>query len=374
MQQRKEEDALRSLGAASGDVDFSSNDYLGLSVHPEIIGHSAKLLEGQPKVMGATGSRLLTGDQKLYAELESQLADFFAFEDALIFNSGYDANLGLISSVPQRNDLIFYDELVHASIREGIQLGNAKAYKFAHNDIEALNKLVERRLSDRSPGQEAYVITESVFSMDGDSPDLVRLAAICDKYGLHLIVDEAHALGVFGKGLVHRYGLQNSVFAQIVTFGKAMGSHGAVILGSAMLKAYLLNFARSVIYTTALPGHSLAAICAAFDFFDTPSGRLLSETLGRNIALFKKEICDHGLEGLFLASDSAIQVAMIPGNAKVKALSGQLASSGYDVRPILAPTVKEGNERLRFCIHAFNTPAQIEGVVKKMKHYLEHGE
>ncbi|RYE11960.1 MAG: aminotransferase class I/II-fold pyridoxal phosphate-dependent enzyme, partial [Sphingobacteriales bacterium] len=213
---------------------------------------------------GATGSRLITGNHSLYDEAEELIAGFHKAESALIFNSGYDANVGFFSSVPQKGDIVLYDEYIHASIRDGISLSNASAYKFPHNDANALYKLVERH---RVKAQELYIITESVFSMDGDTPNLLTFADMAKRYKCRLVIDEAHALGVFGttgEGLAHVHCNPDDIFARIVTFGKALGCHGAAVLGSADLKSYLINFARSFIYTTALPPHSLATIISAY--------------------------------------------------------------------------------------------------------------
>src|SRR5690606_16899740 len=240
----------------------------GFSKSQKIFENSLKLLAKGNIQNGATGSRLLSGNHSLYDEVEDMLCDYHKTEAALVFNSGYDANIGFFSSVPQRGDIIFYDEFIHASIRDGIKMSNARAYKFKHNDIQDLRAHIERSLKVNNEGSELYIVTESVFSMDGDSPNLNTLVNICEKYSCHLMVDEAHAVGVFGKngiGLLQEMGIQDKVFARIITFGKALGCHGAAVLGNMELKDYLVNFARSFIYTTALPPHSLATILSAYN-------------------------------------------------------------------------------------------------------------
>src|SRR5690606_26004002 len=181
----------------------------------------------------STGSRLLSGNFELYEKAENFLAEFHNSEAGLIFNSGYDANLGFFSSVPQKGDVVFYDEYIHASIRDGLQLSRAKSFKFRHNDIEDLQKgIIRFRESDRNNFADIYVVTESVFSMDGDIPDLENLSAFTDENNCFLVIDEAHSVGIFGvkgEGLVQHFGLEEKVFARIVTFGKAMGVHGAAI-------------------------------------------------------------------------------------------------------------------------------------------------
>ncbi len=426
---------LRSLPESNTLVDFSSNDYLGLSRNVEIFERASQMLSEKHIVQnGATGSRLLSGNHPLYAELEEKLAEFHQTESALVFNSGYDANIGFFGAVPQRGDIVFYDEYIHASIRDGITMGNAKSYKFKHNDLGDLKKRcrAERSRSlfgtKEKPGQakrklpktelrplslipdkageaevpvpnaaEVYVVTESVFSMDGDSPDLQAFAEFCQENKYHLVVDEAHAIGVFGKcgeGLVQELGLQDAVFARIVTFGKAMGCHGAAILGSIILKNYLVNFARSLIYTTGLPPHSVATITASYEYLlvsdnagDITQSHRIVPDLSEKIKLFNFELETSALststalsianvEGgdptspagrlkpIFIPSYSAIHCCIIPGNERVKKIAEKIREKGFDVRPIFSPTVPKGQERLRICLHTFNTEKEISEVLQ----------
>ena len=360
---RKEKGSLRHLPLQGKSIDFSSNDYLGLAKSEKIAQMTHDFLEGSAQKNGSSGSRLLSGNHQLYVRLEDFLASHHNSTAALVFNSGYDANIGFFSSVPQRGDMVLYDELIHASIRDGIQMGNAKSYKFAHNDIDDLARHVER--SRNMDGlAEIYIVTESIFSMDGDSPNLKRLANFCRENGCFLVVDEAHATGIYGNGrdLVAEQGLEQEVFARIITFGKAMGCHGAAILGSQPLKEYLVNFSRSFIYTTALPPHTVATILAAYQYLGNEDAAI-SKQLQANIGHFKQEMERLQMTDRFIKSDSAIQCALIPGNDKVKAIAKQLQTAGFDVKPILSPTVKEGEERLRFCLHAFNTKEEITKVL-----------
>ncbi|WP_036380410.1 pyridoxal phosphate-dependent aminotransferase family protein [Muricauda sp. MAR_2010_75] len=372
LSERLVNDAMRSLSSVDGLVDFSSNDYLGFARNENLSEETSNFLKIKPQRNGATGSRLLTGNHPLYTELENFLKSYHKAEAALVFNSGYDANVGFFSSVPQRGDIIFYDELVHASIRDGLQMSHAKSYKFTHNNLESLEeKLVSHRAQSRSD-LELYVVTESIFSMDGDSPDLVALANFCIENGCHLIVDEAHATGIYGKGkdLTCQLGLEEQVFARIITFGKALGYHGAAILGSEALKNYLVNFARSLIYTTALPPHSVAALLVSYHYL-RDFGLEPCKLLQQNIDYFKTNVEQLGMVDVFIESNSAIQCAIISGNAKVKSIAAQLQHEGFDVRPILSPTVKEGEERLRFCVHAFNTKEEISRVLLLLKNVME---
>ena len=209
---------------------------------------------------------------------------------------------------------------------------------------------------------EVYVVTESVFSMDGDSPDMESIISLCENYGARLVVDEAHALGVFGQkgeGMVQFKGLQDKVFARIITFGKGLGCHGAAVLGTIKLKEYLVNFARSFIYTTGLPPHSLATILGAYKLLESSDAERF--TLQRNIAFFKSEAGKLGLD--FIKSDSAIQCIIVSKNQKVKYCAAQLQQKGFSVKPILSPTVPLGQERLRFCLHSYNTESEMAKVM-----------
>ena len=366
---RMQNNALRQLPASKGLIDFASNDYLGFSQSETIFNTTHHfLIENGIIQNGATGSRLLSGNHKVYQQTEDYIAQFHQSESALIFNSGYDANVGFFSSLPQKGDLILYDELCHASIRDGIQLSNAKAYKFIHNDFEDLERLIAR-----NPNTTVYIVTESVFSMDGDTPNLEELVAVSNKYNCYLIVDEAHALGVYGdkgEGLVQMLNLQEQVFARIMTFGKGLGCHGAAVLGSLELKSYLVNFARSFIYTTGLSPHSVVTILIAYQFLEIEKENI--KKLRGNIIHFNQQKMLLGLKPMFVQSKSAIQSAIIPGNEKVKSIAKVFQEKGFDVKAILSPTVPEGQERLRFCLHNFNSKDDITAVLVLLSKFLFH--
>jgi 8-amino-7-oxononanoate synthase len=366
--ERHLDNAFRKFSSNVGLVDFSSNDYLGFSKEKRIA-ERAKELFGKQKEFknGATGSRLLSGNYELYNQLETYLFQQYGAESALVFNSGYDANLGFFSTVPQKGDVVLYDERCHASIRDGIRLGQAKSYKFKQDDLYDLVQLAKR--VQRNEDCETYVVTESVFSMDGTTPNLSKLADWAVKNTAHLVVDEAHAVGVFGTGIINQLGLEAMVFARIITFGKTLGAHGAAILGSQDLKHVLINFCRSFIYTTGLPPHTLATILAAHDFLDSEAGKIQREALQQNIDYFKSEIVRQEIDAHFTSSNSSIQVCTIGGNQKTKNLSEILAKKCFDVRPILSPTVPKGQECLRFCIHAFNTKEEIKEVLMVIKEH-----
>jgi 8-amino-7-oxononanoate synthase len=371
--EREVVNALRTLETSNSAVDFSSNDYLGLAGDKGIYSWAGKLMSGTAVPRnGATGSRLLSGNHSLYKTLEDLLEKLHE-APALVFNSGYDANTGFFSSVPQRGDLVLYDEFVHASIRDGIRMGLAKSYRFSHNNLGELQTLLRREERREGP-IEVYVVTESVFSMDGDSPDLKSLLGLCRDYGCRLVVDEAHALGVKGfgaEGMMQQMGLHRETFARILTFGKGMGAHGAAIVGSSMLKAYLLNFARSFIYTTAMPPHSIATLLSAYHFMATENGRKRQEELRKNIDFFRQTVIALRLEKYFTEGRSAIHCCLLPGNSQVRQASGHLRQKGFDVRPILSPTVAEGKERLRFCLHSYNTREEIQQVLEQLQLLLD---
>lgn len=376
LEQREQNNSLRKLALPNHLIDFASNDYLGFSKSEAIFNEThSYLIDNSILQNGATGSRLLSGNHSVYKEAENYIAKFHQVESALMFNSGYDANVGFFGAVPQRNDIILFDELSHASIRDGIQLSNAKSYKFQHNDFEDLERLIQNQRPKTEDLESIYIVTESVFSMDGDTPNLEELVGICNKYNCFLIVDEAHALGVFGdpevsggEGLVQMLGLQDAIFTRIVTFGKGLGCHGAAILGSQKLVDYLMNFSRSFIYTTGLSPHSVATILVGYQHLETEKKAL--QKLRENVIHFNQEKKLLGLNPLFVKSKSAIQSAIIPGNQKVKSIAHQLQEKGFDVKAILSPTVAEGQERLRFCLHSYNSKDEISEVLQLLASIL----
>jgi 8-amino-7-oxononanoate synthase len=369
LQQREENNALRQLSLTNDLIDFASNDYIGFAKSENIFHQTHQLLLDKKCIVnGATGSRLLSGNHIVYQEAENHIADFHKANTALIFNSGYDANVGFFSAVPQRSDVILYDELCHASIRDGIQMSNAKSYKFEHNDFDDLEKLIQKFKTEIN---DIYIVTESVFSMDGDTPNLEELTNLTEKHSAYLVIDEAHALGVFGsngEGLVQSLGLQDKVFARIMAFGKGLGCHGAAILGSEELKSYLVNFARSFIYTTGLSPHSVATILVGYQHLKEEI--IVLEKLKSNIVFFNQEKMRLGLRPMFVYSKSAIQCAIIPGNERVKTIAAQLQQKSFDVKPILSPTVPEGQERLRFCLHSYNSETEISNVLELLATFV----
>lgn len=347
LQRRADMGNLRSLTTVDGLIDFASNDYLGFASRLEI--QKAVHESGR---FGSTGSRLLTGNSPLAVGLERQIAAFHDAPAGLLFNSGYDANLGLMSCIAARTDTILYDQYVHASLRDGIRLSPARSFHFRHNDLDDLRE--KMRQAEGHP----FIVVESVYSMDGDSPNLVELAELALRHDASLIVDEAHATGVFGKdgrGRIAEWNLQKACFARIHTFGKALGCHGAIVLGSETLRQFLINFCRSFIYTTFLPDHSLYAIRSAYEMLnDVIIGELL-----RRIDFFIRHVSSE-LQRAWIPSRSAIQCFLFPGNARAKSVAHELTTAGFDVRPVLHPTVPEGKERIRICLHVFNGESDVE--------------
>ena len=355
---------LRELKLAGELIDFCSNDYLGFARSPELNQRIHQVHAEQIEARnGSTGSRLLAGHTQLAQELEEELAQFYQTEAALIFNSGYDANLGLLACLPRAGDTLLTDELIHASMIDGARLSYATRHRFRHNDLSDVEaKLKSAR--DSSQNGQVFVAVESVYSMDGDMAPLRELVDLCEQYGAALLVDEAHATGLYGpngEGLVVAMGLQNRVLARVYTFGKALGVHGATVVGPAVLRDYLINFARPFIYTTALPAHSLLAIRCAHQYRTSRADTQVQ--LQERLTYFRQSI-DHSLpDTTWTNSQSPIQCLILPGNEFARQVAQQAQEIGMDVRAILSPTVPAGQERLRLCIHAFNTKEEIDQLV-----------
>lgn len=359
LRKREEANALRKLTTNNHLIDFCSNDYLGFASNQTLLNAAeTELLQLKNSstihaITGSTGSRLLAGNSAYAENLEAKIALFHNAEAGLIFNSGYDANVGLFSALGQKDTTIIYDELIHASVHDGIRMSSASASIFKHNDLKHL----EERLNVAKG--ITYVAVESIYSMDGDTAPLKEIALLCEKYNANLIVDEAHATGITannGAGKVQELAVEKQVFARVHTFGKALGCHGAVILGSNLLRNYLINYSRAFIYTTALPLKSLVAIHQAYELLKV--SEVLINTLHSNIAYFKNNLSTT-VQNKLISSDSAIQCIVVEGNLQIKELAQKIRDNGFDVRPILSPTVAKGKERLRICIHSFNTFEQI---------------
>lgn len=361
LKQRLDKASIRKLVSTSLPIDFCSNDYLGLARSTELskaIHDEIQTL--QPVNNGSGGSRLLSGNTIYTEDTERYIASFHNAEAGLVFNSGYDANIGLLSSLGQKGDTFVCDELIHASLIDGARLTHANRYTFKHND------LIDLEAKLKAAKGIIYVIVESVYSMDGDIAPLQKISDLCKLYQANLIVDEAHATGVFGKhgaGLIQFLNLEQDTFARVVTFGKAVGCHGAIVLGGATLREYLINFARSFIYTTAAPLHNIISVRCAYKMLEDLD---YATEFQKKIALFTSLIRKQGLTKI-IASPGAIQTIILPGNGNARNAAAKLQANGFDVRPILSPTVSEGKERLRICLHLYNTDEEIENLVLHLK-------
>jgi len=372
LRQRKEEGLLRKLKPASARrgcvisfdgkefIDFSSNDYLGFSRHPRLIEAGKKALDE----FGASSSasRLLSGDLLIHHQLEEKTARFKRKEAALVFNSGYQANVGIISALYGKGDCVFSDRLCHASIIDGIFLSGAKHFRYRHNDSSHLELLLKK---ERGKFKRALVITETVFSMDGDRALLGELVCLKEKYGCQLMVDEAHATGIFGKngsGVVEEEGLEKKVDFIMGTFSKALGSFGAYFAASQEVKEYLINTCRSFIYSTGLPPAVIACSLEALD--------LVKELPERRQALLKRaQYLRAALKekGFQAKGDSQIVPVVTGEAAQAVALAEKLRLEGYWVLPIRPPTVPRGQACLRFSLSYFHEEEIIKRLIGVMR-------
>ena len=372
LQQLARENRLRSLKTISEPqrpevtlngrrvVDFCSNDYLGLMSHPDLIQASQAAIAKYGT--GAGGARLIGGTLDLHMTLEDELRAFKGTEAALVFNSGYQANVGVLSALVGRNDLIFSDRLNHASIVDGAILSRARQVRYPHLDCEAL----EKRLQDAPEGVGKFIVTDSVFSMDGDKAPLKELYALACRYDAWLIVDEAHGTGVFGDQ--HRSGLWETTgigpdprVIQIGTFSKALGSFGAYVAASAEAIQSLLQFSRSFIYSTALPPAVIAANLAAVRLVmsDGEPARKLWE----NVRQFQQA---SQAAGFSWAVESPIIPVVIGDSGQTLAGGAALLDAGFYVQAIRPPTVPEGTARLRITLSASHTPDHIAQLVESL--------
>ena len=366
LEQRKKNHLFRQLTVNQYLTDFYSNDYLGLSRSAFIWQQVEQDYKNYHfHKTGATGSRLLNGNSALYEEVEDLLAKTHHAEASLLYNSGFDANVGLISTLVRPNDVIFYDELVHASIHQGMILSGAKLISFKHNDYIDL----EQHLQANTDYEAGFIITESIFSMEGDKADLVKLADLATKYKVNLMIDEAHATGLFGSngsGLCNEAQIEDKCFARIYTFGKAIGSHGAVVVGSRWLKEYLVNFSRNFIYSTALETHNLLSVKHTYFYLQSNINQLFSLFNLNKYFKFKANDLKSSFE---VRGDGPIYGIIVPDNKKCKDLAVYLQNHNLDVRAILSPTVPKGTERLRVILHSFNTTAEIDQLFSLLTDY-----
>ena len=334
---REENDSLRKLSITSHLIDFASNDYLGIAKNHQ---------------SGSTGSRLISGNNQQIVDLEKKFSLLTSSSASLFFNSGYQANIGLIPAISNRNTTILYDELIHASLRDGIRLSVSKSFSFKHNDLKDLSDKLSKNKG------EVLIVVEAIYSMDGDSPDLLSLISIAKKHRAEIVVDEAHSFGIFGKkglGMVNDLNLSNQIFATIFPLGKAVGSSGCFISGSQLLKDYLINFCRSFIYSTAPSRTIIKELNTQIDAISLGNPR-------EKLFELKKYFLD-GYNNNFkiMSSDNSAIVSILFTNTnQLKHAEFKIQEAGLFVKAILHPTVPKGLERLRICIHSFNTTNEMD--------------
>ncbi|MDR0229216.1 MAG: pyridoxal phosphate-dependent aminotransferase family protein [Flavobacteriaceae bacterium] len=338
-------------------VDFFSNDYLGLSRSEAFQQQLVNCAIQHPETLcSSTGSRLISGNTQVTEQVEQYIAQKHQVEAALLFNSGYQANLALFGNLLTSRDTVLVDEYIHRSIHDGCSVSKAKKWKFKHNDLTDLERLLKQATGD------VYIAVESLYSMDGDIAPLEKLIVLSTVYGAHLIVDEAHAIGVYGWGLLHQNNKQQEVFAHLVTYGKAMGVHGAAILGSYQLQSALVNFASPFIYSTAPVSMSALSIREAYKYVE--QNQEVVHCLHKLIEYYQQ--C---LPLPFVATNSPIQLIALCYLTGVEQLLQELKQAQLNVCVIKAPTVARGTERLRICLHSYNTTKQIDQLIQLIIKY-----
>lgn len=360
LQVLRAQDRYRRLQVGTGR-DFTSNDYLGY-------GHGRCPLVLQPPAdLPPTGmaSRLLRGHHPLWDEVESRLAAWHGAEAVLMINSGFAANEGLLSTIVEPGDWVAADERCHASIYEALRICRPRKFLFRHNDLNHLEDGLKQEAANRSDRQEMFIVTESLFSMDGDEAPLRELAELAERYGAHLIVDEAHSTGCYGPrgaGLVDALQLRSRVLATIHTGGKALGLCGAYICGPSLLRDYLVNRCRHLIFTTALPPLLAAYWCAGIERVcqDDP-GR---HALWAHARLFHQLLRDSGWD---IRGQSYIVPIIVGQDSAAVRLARCLQEQGWDIRAIRPPSVPEYTARLRISLHADHTPQELEHLAAELK-------
>lgn len=375
-------DALRSDGLhrelrLPEGIDFASNDYLGISVSERLRGELLEALRTGP--LGSPASRLLRGNTAEHVELERRLAAFKGMESALLFPSGYQANLALLGTLIKQDDIVVSDEANHASIRDGLRMSGARVVTFPHLDVGAMEGLLRdppaadirktRVTGPRNPGARGrtFVVTESLFSMDGDIAPLDRYAELAEAGGAGLIVDDAHATGVYGdargSGLVERFGVEDRTVAVVSTCGKALGIAGAFVAGPGAVVEYLVNRARPFIFSTAVPPLLLRAIDASLRIVATEPGRR------RRVLDLAERLRGHlrarGID--CLRSEGPIVPVLLERNERAVAVADGLRRRGFDVRAVRPPAVPPRTARLRISVHAERTEDEIDRLARAVE-------
>ncbi|WP_192180350.1 8-amino-7-oxononanoate synthase [Mesorhizobium amorphae] len=356
-------DRLRTLSPCAG-LDFSSNDYLGLAASKRLgDAVAAAIARGTP--VGATGSRLLRGNTPEHEALEADAATFFGADRALFFGSGYIANFALLTALPQKGDLLVLDELAHASMHEGAQAGRAQFVLAAHNDMNAVEDAITRWRAEGGTGR-VWIVVESLYSMDGDRAPMESLVALADRHEAFIVVDEAHATGVWGpdgRGLAAAFEGRDNIVA-LHTCGKALGASGALVTGPGLLCDYLVNRCRPFIYATAPSPLMAVAVREALAILsDEPMRRI---QLQERVAFAGRQLAERGL----MPSGSQIQPFVIGENRRTMAVAASLQARGFDIRGIRPPTVPEGTSRLRISLTLNVDEADISAMVEALVEVL----
>lgn len=363
LRQRLEESEVQGLDrhlSPPMGIDFSSNDYLGLRRDENFRRQVLERLASESELT-APASRLLRGHSSLHGELEERLAEFKGFESALLFSTGYQANLGVLSTLIGPQDRVLSDELNHASIIDGLRLARCSKVIFAHRDVAA----VERTLATPHSGGRTFLVTESLFSMDGTIAPLGHYARLSQQFGAELIIDEAHAMGLFGRrgsGLVEQFDIAGRVAAVVSTFGKAFGSFGACVFASEVVTRTLINRARSFIFTTSLPPLVLAAVDVALGMVQAdPSRRRRVLELAEEL---RRELRARGVEPL--GGEGPIVPVVLGSNRQAMAVAHHLQLRGFDVRAVRPPTVPKGTSRLRISVHADHSEMDLARLAEEL--------
>ncbi|WP_022850409.1 aminotransferase class I/II-fold pyridoxal phosphate-dependent enzyme [Limisalsivibrio acetivorans] len=335
-------------------LNLGSNNYLGLSERKELVSEAVSAVQAFGCSSGA--SRVVTGNYSLYGDLERETAIFKNTEDALVINTGFTANLLIMSSLADRNTVVFSDKLNHASIIDGIRMSGAKHVRYRHNDMDDLALLMEKY----SAVEDKILITDTVFSMDGDCADLVRIVELCREHGVFLIVDEAHATGVFGegRGYAHHLGLASEIDLHMGTFSKALGSFGAYIAGDRLILDYLRNTGRAFIFTTSLPPAVIGADFAALSW-------VMNNPEAGGVLLEKSSDLRNVLQGMgFDTAESATQIipVIIGGNEDTLRMRERLEELDIAVGAVRPPTVPEGSARLRLSMRLDLTEEDLDRI------------
>lgn len=348
----------RRLAPPSG-IDLCSNDYLGLANHPLLKKRMIEAIEEEG--CGATASRLLRGERELFAKVEKRFAKLKKTASSLYFSSGYAANVGVLSSFLEKDDIVFSDQLNHASLIDGLRLSKARLVVFPHSDLKALKTALKK---EQNNGQR-FLVTESLFSMDGDFAPLQEYAFLCKETDTALIVDEAHAVGIYGaegSGLIEELMLAEDIFLSVNSAGKAFGVSGAFVCGADWAIDYLIQKARTFIFSTAPVPGAIAAVDAALDITEKEPER--REQLLVKAAYFRKLLSEHAIA--IAPGSSQIVPIIIGDNAKTFWIAEQLQTEGFDVRAIRPPTVAEGTARLRISINISLTDQILEKFVSSL--------